>query len=206
MLELASGPIAAKPAPITASAASASISVKPAIPRRSGFARRHNFDASGQPVDANLISDPLPRDRYDASARLAARKEIDRRADEPVAAALRQQRLKAHVGGNFDDRRRRSGNDDSLLGVERCRNLRMAADRGVAVALQESGDLDRVAGEPLLRGGARNRRQDERGQKPDDRQHADGFDQRESGLCVASRHYRDALLIRLWELPSPPDP
>jgi hypothetical protein len=90
MLELANDPIAAKPAPITASAASASISVKPAIPRRSGFDGRYNFDASCEPVDANLISDALPRDSDNPSAGRAAWKEIDRRADTPVATALRK--------------------------------------------------------------------------------------------------------------------
>ena len=52
----------------------------------------------------------------------------------------------------------------------------------------------------------RNRRQNERREKADDRQHADDFDQCKSGLSVGLRHYRDALLIRLCESPIPPAP
>ena len=93
--------MAAKPAPITASAANASISVKPAVPRPSGFAGRYNLDAPCQPVDANLISDALSSDSDNPSARRAARKEIDRGADAPVATPPRKQRFEGHVGGKF---------------------------------------------------------------------------------------------------------
>src|SRR6185437_2099389 len=205
-LVLPNVPIAASPALMTASAASASIRVKPAAPRSSGFASRHNFDASGQPVDSNLISDAVPCDGDNASARLAARKEIDCRADKPVATALRKQRLEGHVGGNLDDGRRCSRNDNPAPGVERRRHLRVTVHGGVAIALEQSGDLDGIAGESLPRRSARNSRQNERREKADDRQHADDLDQRKSGLRVSPEHYRDALLIRLWESPTPPAP
>ena len=87
-LELASAAIAARPAAMTPSAASASISVNPAL-ASSGTADRHNLNSSGQPIDPNLIAEALAADRDHASAGRAAREEIDRRSrpDGPRSAA-----------------------------------------------------------------------------------------------------------------------
>src|SRR5262249_38328308 len=148
----------------------------------------------------------LPCDRNDASAGGAARKEIDRCADAPVATPLRQKRLECHVRRNLDNGRVRSRDDNSALGVERRRYLCAAANRRVAVAFEQSGDLNRVSSQPLLRRGAWNGRQDERREKRDDRKHAHDLDQGKSGPGVRLRHYREALLIRLWESPTPPAP
>ena len=123
------------PTPITASAASASIRVKPATPRLSGFAGRHNFDASREPVDTYLISEALPSDRDNPSARCAARKEIYRRNDDPVATTLRKRQLEGYVGGNFDHGSGGVRDDNSPLGIERRGHLRVTPYGRVAVTL-----------------------------------------------------------------------
>src|SRR3569833_3575055 len=90
----------------SASATSTSMMVKPAS-RRSIEARSvgkrctgvHLYPA-GQPVDADLIGHIETAERDRTAARHAVRKEADDRQRCALAAALRQQRIEAHVVRN----------------------------------------------------------------------------------------------------------
>ena len=86
-----------------------------------------------------------------------------------------------------------------LLRIQRRRDRDMISNGGVAIAFKQSGDVNGVACEPRLRRALRNRRQDERREKPDDRKRADGFDKGKSGLFAHRSSYRDALLIMRCE-------
>ena len=77
-------PIDPSTAATIANATSASIRVNPLVPSEQLF--RDNLDASGQPVDANLIAHARPRQRDGAAARHPRRKEIDRAAGVAVGA------------------------------------------------------------------------------------------------------------------------
>src|SRR5258708_29384138 len=67
----------------TASAINTSMIVKPACrPSIRGGRARDNFDPSGQPVNANLVSCIEPRQRDRPAARHAVGKEADGRSEE----------------------------------------------------------------------------------------------------------------------------
>jgi hypothetical protein len=180
--------------------------VKPAVPLSASLGDRHNFDAPSQPVDANLKADAMPRDGDRASARRAIWKEFDYRAGSPVRATLRQQGFKGHIGRKLDGGAPRPRAHGAALRVERRRNRDMASNGGVAVTFQQSGDVNGVTGEPRRGRGSRDRRQDQRGKKPDDPKRADGFDKSKSGLFAHWSAYRDALLIKLCGSPAVPAP
>ena len=61
-----------------------------------------------------------------------------------------------------------------------------AAHGGVAVLLEQGRRLERKGLEPRIGGAARKRRQDHGGKQRNDRDHADDFQQGETGLRVVS--------------------
>src|SRR6187549_869816 len=89
MLAAISDPIAASIIDVSASATRTSTRVKPASPLRSGCAVRGNFDTSRQPVDTDLVADPLARQYDRAAARHAGWKEVDRASGCPTATTGR---------------------------------------------------------------------------------------------------------------------
>src|SRR5476651_2682112 len=93
-------PIEESTAATIASATSASIRVNPAVPSEQLL--RNNVDASGQPVDANLISHPRTLQRDHAATRHSRRKEVDRSAGVSVRASRSKDRIQRNIIGNAD--------------------------------------------------------------------------------------------------------
>src|ERR1700676_2637301 len=130
-------PIATMQTATTASAINTSMIVKPDCgPSIRGGAVRDNFDPSGQPVDANLIASIEPGQRDGPAARHSVGKEADGRERRPLAAALRQQRVKLNIVGNTDRLRGRAGTGRACSGGHECGDLSLARDRPVAAPLQ----------------------------------------------------------------------
>src|SRR4051812_18263418 len=109
-------PIEPSTAAMIANATSASIRVNPASP--SDRLLLDNLDASGQPVDANLIAEAGTRQRDGASARHPRGKEIDRAAGVSIGAARRQIGIEHDVGGKADDAAADAGADRARRGID----------------------------------------------------------------------------------------
>src|SRR4029077_9714712 len=186
-----SEPMAASDTETTASATSTSIRVTPpslSLPRlrgRVGWGRldavvRNNLDPSGEPIDADLVTDAEPRQRDSAAARHAGREEADRLPGRALVAARGEQRVERHVVRHAEDAAGRARAHDALRGVDFGDDLHAVADRGVAVGLEHRGGLDGKRFEPRARGAARQRRDHDRGEDRHDRNHADELEQGEA--------------------------
>src|ERR1051326_814483 len=77
----------------------------------------------------------------------------------------------------------RARRDDAVRRIDLVMDLGAAANGGVAVERDERGDLPRIGLEPCPRRGARDRRQQDCGEQPDDRQHADDLEQNDAALA-----------------------
>src|SRR5580692_5673051 len=107
--------IAASETATTAIATSTSMSVNPAVPAGRRHASqnlaRDNFDASGQPIHADFITDTGPRQGDGAAAGHAGRKKADGAERRRLVAALRQQRVDGDVVRELHHPSARAGAD-----------------------------------------------------------------------------------------------
>src|SRR6185312_16863085 len=87
----------------TAMATTTSMSVKPAVPAALERVKRRNFDASREPVDADLIADAEAGERDHAAARHAGGEEHDGRAGVALVAASGKRRVELDVGRQHDE-------------------------------------------------------------------------------------------------------
>src|SRR5579864_6373574 len=144
-----------------------SIKVKPAVPRggrMSERAMRHHIDASGQPVDANLVADAETRQRDDAAARHSRRKEIDRHAGRAIVTTRRQHGVDPHVGRQLHDAAARAGADGAGFGVDDGLDAHALAQRRHPVGFEHGRGGDRIAFEPGTAGRPRNGGKDDGGE------------------------------------------
>src|SRR5215471_19340099 len=103
-------PIATIETATTASATSTSTIVKPASGRSIGARRTgYNLDPSSQPVDADFIGHIEPGEGDGAPARHSVCEKADGRQHRTLLAGPWQQGIKAHVVGNADGLRGRTG-------------------------------------------------------------------------------------------------
>src|SRR3954451_2296917 len=138
-----SEPIAASEIATTASATITSIRVKPRVPRLQPF-RGNNLNSSGEPVDADLISDAEPCKRDRAPAGHAGCEELNRRTGGPLIAARREQCIEHDIVGYLNDTTGRARPNDPRRRIDFGRNRRAIADRGVAVSFEHGGRLDGI--------------------------------------------------------------
>src|SRR5712691_7573949 len=133
-------PIAAIVTATTAIATSTSMSVNPAVnagPRdASQDSARDNFDASGDPVDANFVAGARPRQRDGAAAGHTGREEADGMEGRGLVAALRQHRVDGDVGGQLHDASAGAGADRTGRRVDLRRDRAPAPDRRGAVGVE----------------------------------------------------------------------
>ena len=190
-------PMAASEADTMASAISTSMSVKPATacrpvrgacPDANVLERgdRDNLDTSRQPIDPYLIAGAQAGERNGSAAGHSGTEEIDAGSGGALIATRRQQGLEMDVGRQLHHPSGRARAHRSAQGVHLGDDLAAAPHGGVAVGLEQRGGLDRVGLEPGARGCARKRRQDDRRQTRDDRQHAHDLEKGEALLGGAT--------------------
>src|SRR6185437_13193422 len=175
-------PIATIETATIASAISTSMIVKPAWRPSVGGVARNNLDPSGQPVDANFITDILTRQRHDAAAGHAGAKEADRRQRLAVVAGARQDGLETDVVRNADHVCARARADHAAAGIDQRGHAHSAPDRAIAVFLEQRRGLQHVALQARAGGVTREERQQDGRHDGDQRQHAYHFKQCEAAL------------------------
>src|SRR3954447_21205257 len=184
-----SAPMATSDTATIASATSVSIRVNPAIALSGETSVRDNLDPSSQPVDANLVARIEMRERNDTATGHARPEEADGLESGPVVAIPRQQRLEPHVIGEADGLSIPTRTDRTRRRINSRRDLESPADRGIAICLQERGDLDGIGFETRPRCLPGDGGQQHRCEQCDDRERADHLQQGEAGLAsVATTH------------------
>src|ERR1051325_6259195 len=148
--------------------------------------RGNNLNSSGEPVDADFVTDAKARQRDGAAARHAGREELDGRTGRPLIAARREQRIEDDLVRHLNGTAGRARADEPRRRVDLGDDLRAVADRRIAVGLEHGGGLDRIRLEPRPRGAARQRRDHDGGEDRHNREHAYHFEQREARFSAAS--------------------
>src|SRR5262249_26796913 len=181
---------------------SASMIVNPALPRWRSKVARNNFDPSRQPADPDLVTDAEAAKHDGPAAGHSGRKEADRRKGRTLIATLRQDGTERDVVRDANHPAGRAGPHQTPRRTDLGRDLGMAPQRRVAVALEQRRGLQRIGLELRARGRARNPGQQHRGEDRDDGDHAHHLEQREAVLAVHGGHWTQLAISAF--VPAPP--